>query len=117
MFVESLKQRSSIRQLAAAVKEELPLVYDALIGERDEFMARALAEKSTAPSPEPTLSDSRGNVIRIVGVVGMMHMDGIETVLTESQGFKIVNTNCPRKVGESGDDVPPRYGFEIPIVS
>jgi pheromone shutdown protein TraB len=33
-FVESLKQRRTLKSLAANLKEEVPLVYEALIGER-----------------------------------------------------------------------------------
>ena len=33
-FVESLKQRRTLKALATTLKEEVPLVYDALIGER-----------------------------------------------------------------------------------
>ena len=33
-FVESLKQKRTLRALASSLKEEVPLIYEALIGER-----------------------------------------------------------------------------------
>jgi pheromone shutdown protein TraB len=49
------------------------------IGERDAFMARSLAT-------------SKGK--KIVGVVGMAHMDGIERNLL-SRKFTVIKRNCP----------------------
>ena len=52
----------------ASVQTELPLVYDALIGERDAYMAANLRSDAI-----------RGKTV--VGVVGIAHMDGIEREL------------------------------------
>eukprot|EP00966_Prymnesium_polylepis_P235926 5456382-Prymnesium_polylepis.2 len=50
------------------MRAEAAPLYDALIGERDAYMARSLL-------------DSPGR--RIVAVVGMAHMDGIETYFSK----------------------------------
>ena len=44
MIVETLKQRDLIVLLMKELKEEVPLVYDALIGERDVYMAQSIEE-------------------------------------------------------------------------
>jgi hypothetical protein len=70
--VELLKQRSQVRELVAVMKQQLPEVYQALLAERDSYMANSLR-------------NSPGQ--RIVGVVGIAHMDGIEKKL----GYERIN--------------------------
>jgi pheromone shutdown protein TraB len=41
-MVESLKQKDLLSSLMSVLKSELPLVYQALIGERDIFMANSI---------------------------------------------------------------------------
>jgi pheromone shutdown protein TraB len=77
--IERMKQRDTLNTMLSAVKEEVPLVYSALIGERDEFMAEAIA-------------NAKGKVL--VGVVGMAHMSGIEKFLIQ-KGYSVVKRNCP----------------------
>lgn len=64
-MVEMIKQRDQVRMLMQGVKDDLPLVYDAMIGERDAYMANGIKRGA-------------GKYKTIVGVVGMAHMDGIE---------------------------------------
>ncbi|CAM9315010.1 unnamed protein product [Chrysoparadoxa australica] len=61
--VELIKQRATVRKLTASLQKELPLVYNAMLAERDEFMANSLKN-----CPGKTF----------VAVVGIAHMDGIE---------------------------------------
>lgn len=77
--IERLKQRDVLNTELTAVREEVPLVFAALIGERDEYMANSL-------------SNAEGNVA--VAVVGMAHMFGIEKFLVE-KGYSIAKRNCP----------------------
>uniref|UniRef100_A0A7S4I9S7 TraB/GumN family protein n=1 Tax=Prymnesium polylepis TaxID=72548 RepID=A0A7S4I9S7_9EUKA len=63
-----LKQRDTARAVAAYLRQSAPPVYEAMIGERDKYMAYAL---EVAP----------GN--RLVAVVGLAHVDGIERILGE----------------------------------
>merc|ERR1711871_1580199 len=64
--VELIKQRDTVRELTTQLRREAPLVYDAMIGERDRYTAQSLLQTTAAVT---------------VGVVGMAHMDGIETQL------------------------------------
>jgi pheromone shutdown protein TraB len=72
-MVEALKERSTIRQLMASLQTSLPEVYQALVAERDVYMASNLLKSGGKSS---------------VAVVGMAHMDGIERVLGEN-GFSV----------------------------
>eukprot|EP00607_Mallomonas_marina_P010747 CAMPEP_0182422712 /NCGR_PEP_ID=MMETSP1167-20130531/8466_1 /TAXON_ID=2988 /ORGANISM="Mallomonas Sp, Strain CCMP3275" /LENGTH=355 /DNA_ID=CAMNT_0024601001 /DNA_START=54 /DNA_END=1119 /DNA_ORIENTATION=+ len=67
-LVEGLKQRKYLTSVMTTVKREVPLVYEALIGERDVYMADSIA-------------GAKGS--RVVAVVGMAHMDGIEKSLLQ----------------------------------
>lgn len=80
-LVEGLKQKELVNRLMAVIKEELPAVYEALIGERDRYMANSI------------ISSSGKN---IVAVVGLAHAAGIERYLTELGGFRSIKRNCPK---------------------
>ena len=67
-MTDDLKKRSNARAVAAYLKKAAPPVYEAMIGERDLFMAHAL---EVAP----------GN--SVVGVVGLAHLEGIERILSQ----------------------------------
>lgn len=71
--IETLKERKNVRKIMASLKDSLPEVYQALIGERDVYMADSILK-----------ADGR----RTVAVVGMAHMDGIERRLGE-QGYAL----------------------------
>jgi len=60
--VEAFKTRRAVRALVGQMEENLPGVARALIHERDEIMTRRLAKETG----------------RIVAVVGLGHLDGIE---------------------------------------
>ena len=77
--IEQMKQTDTLNTMLSVVKDEVPLVYSALIGERDEYMAKAI-------------ENAKGKVL--VGVVGMAHMSGIEKFLMQ-KGFYVVKRNCP----------------------
>jgi pheromone shutdown protein TraB len=80
-YVERMKQRKTLSSIMGAVHDEVPLLYEALIGERDAFMARSIATAEAA---------------LIVAVVGIAHMTGIEKGLLDRQ-YKIVRNNCPSR--------------------
>ena len=81
-FVENLKNRELLNKVMAIVKENVPDVYNALIGERDEFMAAAI---------------DQSNSERVVAVVGMAHMTGIENNLIEKDHYQLVKLPCLNK--------------------
>jgi len=66
-----MKQRQNVRELTAYIKSEVPPLYRALIGERDEYMAKSLLGSAGA---------------RIVAVVGLAHVDGIEETILKAGG-------------------------------
>jgi pheromone shutdown protein TraB len=80
-FVEGLKQREIIELILGVFREEVPLVYQALIGERDLFMAESI-ENARCKS--------------LIAVVGMAHMAGIERTL-RSKGYTITSGVCSTK--------------------
>ena len=75
-----LKQRETVRELSAYLKQEVPPLYNALIAERDAYMANSILR-------------SPGR--RVVAVVGLAHVDGIEANVLQggSRGVK------PKAVG------------------
>ena len=70
-----LKQRETVRELSAYLKQEVPPLYNALIAERDAYMANSILR-------------SPGR--RVVAVVGLAHVDGIEANVLQggSRGVK-----------------------------
>lgn len=71
--VETLKERKNVRKIMASLNEALPAVYQALIGERDVYMANSILRASGQMT---------------VAVVGIAHMDGIERTLA-AEGFAL----------------------------
>lgn len=62
--VEAMKSRSTVRQLLQYMREAAPVLHEVILQERDEYMAKKLGELQG----------------RVVAVVGMAHLDGIEAV-------------------------------------
>lgn len=77
-YVERMKQRKTLNFVMQALQEETPALYNALIGERDAFMAQAIAN-----------TDAK----LLVAVVGIAHMNGIENGLMK-EGYTILKNNC-----------------------
>ena len=73
-LVENLKQREAVRELTETLRREVPLIYDAMIGERDSYMASSLLMAQRADS----------GLKVAVGIVGIAHADGIERNLVEA---------------------------------
>lgn len=69
--MEVLKQRDNVRALSAYMRSEVPPLYEALIAERDAFMANSLL-------------GAEGQ--RLVAVVGLAHVDGIEAAILAEAG-------------------------------
>jgi pheromone shutdown protein TraB len=78
-YVERMKQRKTLNGIMMAFKEEVPFIYEALIGERDIFMAESI---------------STSGAKRMVSVMGIAHMAGIEKTLV-AKNYKIINNVCP----------------------
>jgi len=80
VLVEKIKQKDVAQASEAIIKADLPLVYNALIGERDLFMSNAIAE-----TVQP------GQLL--VSVVGLGHVEGMSNYLSQL-GFKKKYTIC-----------------------
>ena len=78
--VETLKARENVRAVMGALKAEAPELYQALVAERDAYMANTLQRTA-----------GRG---RVVAVVGIAHADGIEENLVSSGAWKKALASC-----------------------
>ena len=84
------------------------------VGERDNYMARSIAEASGG-------GGGSAGVGALVGVVGAMHLDGIESVLRRDFGFRRADEDAlcggpaPSLVGSM--ELERSAAVEIPIVS
>lgn len=78
-LVEKLKTRKALDKIMGTLRSEAPAIYQAMIGDRDSYMAASIA----------TQTDSK----RMVAVCGMAHMAGIERNLA-SRGFIVAERKC-----------------------
>jgi pheromone shutdown protein TraB len=68
-FVETIKAKENVKILMASLKSVAPEVYQAMVGERDIYMANGL--------------DRLNQFDSIVAVMGVAHVDGVERTLKE----------------------------------
>ena len=85
-FVETMKTKDNVKTIMKGLKSTAPEIYEAMVAERDRYMARGLDELGD------TLKGS--SVESTVAVVGMAHVDGIETYLAD-KGWKEMRYPCP----------------------
>eukprot|EP01041_Mallomonas_annulata_P007761 gene7761-15878_t len=78
VLVEGMKQRRYISAVMDVVRQDAPKVYQALIAERDVYMAESITK-------------AKGN--SVVAVVGMAHMEGIENKL-QQEGYRLLPKHC-----------------------
>ena len=76
-----LKQRENVRELASYMRREVPPLYAALIEERDAYMANSILQ-----------SDGK----RVVAVVGLAHVDGIEASVLRQGSLQKRPQACPK---------------------
>jgi len=75
LFVETLKAKDTVRQIMAELKEVAPELHTALVAERDEYMANGI--------------DSLNQYESMVAVMGMAHVDGVESYLRR-MGWELI---------------------------
>ena len=80
-FVEKVKTKENVRIMMGQLKRLSPPLYDALVGERDAYMAAGLNGLNELES--------------IVAVVGIAHADGIEANL-QRNGWAAASPSCSR---------------------
>ena len=69
--VAVMKQKQNVQMLMGYLKESVPPLYEALIGERDQYMANSILR-----------SDAKS----LVAVVGLAHVDGIAASVMREGG-------------------------------
>eukprot|EP00980_Cylindrotheca_fusiformis_P012241 scaffold2983_cov123-Cylindrotheca_fusiformis.AAC.11 len=79
-FVEVMKVKENVRKIMGELQRLAPAIYDALVGERDAYMAAGL--------------NGLNEIETMVAVVGIAHVDGIERNLKEN-GWQPANLSCP----------------------
>jgi len=78
-FVETVKAKENVKALMASLNAVAPEVYQAMVGERDLYMANGL--------------DRLNQFESIVAVMGIAHVDGVERILKE-RGWQEVKYSC-----------------------
>lgn len=97
IFVERLKTKETTMALMNEVKKAAPALYDALVGERDVFMGRAM--DTTVSELLPSLISSSGlssSSLEMVSVVGLGHVQGIGRELISMGWTKFTPPYCRR---------------------
>lgn len=79
-FVEVIKAKENVRKIMGELNRVAPAIYEALVGERDAYMAAGL--------------NGLDEIETIVAVVGIAHVDGIEQNLS-ANGWKPASMSCP----------------------
>ncbi|KAG7354393.1 TraB family protein [Nitzschia inconspicua] len=81
-FVETMKAKDNVRKIMSQLQRVAPYLYEALVSERDAYMAAGLNGLSN-------------ELETIVAVVGIAHADGIEKNL-QMNGWKAGNPSCSK---------------------
>jgi pheromone shutdown protein TraB len=83
-FVETMKVKDNVKKIMSALKSTAPEIYEAMVAERDVYMAKGLDELGV---------NLNGSVENTVAVMGMAHVDGVEKYLA-SQGWNQMTYPC-----------------------
>lgn len=78
-YVETMKTKENVNVIMGQLKRVAPEIYQALVAERDAYMANGLDKLNVFPV--------------IVAVMGIAHIDGVESFL-KSRGWIPVKLNC-----------------------
>jgi pheromone shutdown protein TraB len=81
-FIEVMKSRENVRKIMGQLQQTAPALYQALVGERDAYMAAGL--------------NGLNSYEAIVAVMGIAHVDGVEQNL-KLNGWNAVSLNCSIK--------------------
>lgn len=83
-FVETMKAKENVKKIMAALKDTAPEIYEAMVAERDVYMARGLDELG---------NNLKTSVDTTVAVMGMAHVDGVERYLA-ANGWSEMSYPC-----------------------
>lgn len=97
--MEKMKGRKTLDKLMGTVKEGMPAIYEALIGESSPSSTNSHRDRWLCPAGERDRFMAKAIVTAncpvLVGVVGAGHLAGIERNLGEMAAFKSIARNCP----------------------
>lgn len=83
-FVETMKAKENVKKIMTALKDTAPEIYEAMVAERDVYMARGLDELG---------NNVKTSVDTTVAVMGMAHVDGVERYLA-ANGWNEMSYPC-----------------------
>lgn len=91
IFVERMKTKETTNELMNVMKQAAPELHQALVGERDVFMARGMDtvfdSSLSSILPPPSVSPTPSSLQTMVAVVGLGHMSGVSKEL-QSLGWR-----------------------------
>ena len=96
IFVERLNTKETTMALMNEVKKAAPALYEALVGERDVFMGKAMDTTASALLPSMISSGLNTSSPEMVSVVGLGHVQGIGRELISMGWTKFNPAYCSR---------------------
>jgi pheromone shutdown protein TraB len=96
-FVERIKTKEATVEIMNEMQKVVPELYQALVGERDVFMAKGMdfvfsVVLPSASSP-PSQYEPRSSIQTMVAVIGLGHMSGVGNELMKL-GWKKFSPKC-----------------------
>jgi pheromone shutdown protein TraB len=94
-FVEQMKTKETTVEIMNEMRKAVPEVYQALVGERDVYMAKGMDSLFSSFLPlasSPSRSSSRSSIRTMVAVIGLGHMSGVGNELVRL-GWRKFNPN------------------------
>lgn len=88
--IEKMKDRKAIREWRNWQDEVMPSMIEGILYSRDRFMIDQVLKQCSAPADGGGAGGAGGKTVKIVLVVGIAHMDGIEEILESEFGIEKV---------------------------
>ena len=88
--IEKMKDRKAIREWRNWQDEVMPSLIEGILYSRDRFMIDQVLKQCSAPADGGGDGGAGGKTVKIVLVVGIAHMDGIEEILESEFGIEKV---------------------------
>lgn len=96
-FVERIKTKEATVEIMNEMRQAVPELYQALVGERDLYMAKGMDlmfASSFSSSLSSSQSASRSSIQTMVAVIGLGHMSGVGTELVKLGWRKFNPISC-----------------------
>ena len=99
MFVERMKTKDITMGIMNEIKKAAPELHQALVGERDVYMARGMdvafsSSLSSILPPQDVSRISHSSLQTMVAVVGLGHVSGVGTELKRLGWQKFIPSQC-----------------------